>query len=84
MSEIEPLLTANKNLSKKLSKLKDVEWELHLAREKIQQQRSMIDDLRQIKLKIDCVWVHKDDIRYALQITDILEGPNGVIIEGSL
>ena len=48
------------------------------------ERKARIDELRQIKLKIDCVWVHKDDIRYALQITDILEGPNGVIIEGSL
>lgn len=80
MNNEEKLLIANENLSKKLD---NVEFELQMAREKIAQQKRIIDDLTKAKLKINSVWVIKDNnVRYVMQITDTFNTPNGVIVEG--
>jgi hypothetical protein len=76
------LLQTNNNLSRKLDKLKDVEFQLRIAHEKLEQQNMVIDDLRQSKLKIDSVLVtkHGDSLTYRGQITDIMETQSGLVI----
>jgi multidrug resistance efflux pump len=87
MSEID-LLEANHKLSEKLDKLKGVEFELQMAREKIAQQQRAINDLTKAKLKINSVRVIKDDgvryVRYVMRITNTFETANGIVVEGRL
>lgn len=80
MNNEEKLLIANEEISKRLD---NVEFELQIAREKIAQQKRIIDDLTKAKLRINSVRVIKDNnVRYLMQITDTFDTPNGVIVEG--
>lgn len=73
---------SNEDLSKWLDKLKDVEFELSEARERIEHQKRMIADIEKSKLNIKSVYVIQDNgIRYVMRITDVFETPDGVIVE---
>lgn len=82
--ELDAVLEANKNLTKKIKELEEQNKELFWFKEKfVQMEKSHREMEKQLQLKRDVVRVLqlRDGANYVLQITKVQDTPEGMYIE---